>query len=1006
MQSLTFYILLSNSLKPKQMTRIFLLSLCLMYSASSCVEKASAQLPVTSGIPVLKVIVDTSTVALQITKLDVEIKITGNIATTIFDITYYNDTDEVLEGEFDFPLADGQSICRYALDINGVLREGVVVEKAKARVAYESTVRRKVDPGLVEKTKGNTFRTRIYPIPAKGYKRVLIGIEQTLVSEKGGLLYRLPLVSEQVIKEFKITAVVFTSGDKPAFQNNTLPGFDFDKNDEGWTAHFNAAGFAANNSIEILLAENKEARFYTEKFEGQTYFYAHIPAEADYRDKKNPSTITILWDVSASAEKRNIKKELELMSMYIKGLNDVTVNLVPFNITTLPQERFIIKNGNTGELAKRLESFSFDGGTQLGIINLTQIPGEEILLFSDGLSTFGKKEILLSNIPVTTVSSSPVADYAYLKFIALQTHGRFINLNETTTENALNEMAKEPLQFINATYNNAEITEFFSQVNTQLQNGFSFAGILKKGPASVMLNFGYGNKITGSKTIVIKEDATAADNIKRIWANTKIARLELEYEKNKADITKLGKQFSIVTQNTSLLVLDRVEDYVEHDIVPPAELRKEYYTLLKEKLKIKTDEKAVAFEEAVTAMNDMKDWYKQKKQVTAKDDIVFTVPNSTQLLSSSVGSVQYAYTDSTTATTSGLNYTTASANSETQAMALTTTDANQDRYAPPALVNDAAVKAEEAMPGELVPNIQLKAWKADAVYLKELDKATPSKYYETYLSLKKYYPDQPSFYVDVARYLFQKNNKQLALQVLSNVTEMKLENPELLRTVANQLVEFGETALAVEVFKEVLSIREEEPQAYRDLALAYNEAGKYQEAVELLYKVVLGNWDIRFNGIKPITLNEMNAIISGHRGQLDLSGIDKKLLQSMPLDVRIVIGWSSNDSDIDLWITDPAKEKCYYQNATTSSGGRMSDDATQGYGPEEFILKKAAKGNYIIEVNLYGDSRQTLGGPITIQAELFTNFGKPTQKREVINCRVTSDKEVIKIGTLKFDNSL
>ena len=80
-----------------------------------------------------------------------------------------------------------------------------MVEKAKARVAYENTIRQKIDPGLVEKTKGNNFRTRIYPIPAKGYKRVLIGIEQTLVWEKGGLLYRLPLTSEQVIKEFKIT---------------------------------------------------------------------------------------------------------------------------------------------------------------------------------------------------------------------------------------------------------------------------------------------------------------------------------------------------------------------------------------------------------------------------------------------------------------------------------------------------------------------------------------------------------------------------------------------------------------------------------------------------------------------------------------------------------------------------------------------------------------------------------------------------------------------------------
>ncbi|MBK8786660.1 MAG: hypothetical protein IPN43_09265 [Chitinophagaceae bacterium] len=373
------------------MLRIISLCLCMLYSMPSCVKKASAQSPITSAIPVLKVLVDTSMIALQIAKLDVDIKVTGNIATTVFDIMYYNATDKVLEGEFDFPMADGQNISRYALDINGVLREGVVVEKAKARVAYESTVRRKVDPGLVEKTKGNNFRTRIYPIPAKGYKRVLIGVEQTLISENGGLLYRLPLMSEQVIKDFKITAVVFNPDGKPVLQNNTLPGFDFSKKSDNWGAQFNTTDFTANNMVEILLAENKEGQFYTEKFEGQTYFYGHLPAAAAYRDKQYPASVTLLWDISSSAEKRNIKKELDLLAMYLKRLNNVTVNLVPFNISTLTQERFDIKNGNTTELVKRLVYFSFDGGTQLGSIDLTQIRDAEILLFSDGLSTFGKK---------------------------------------------------------------------------------------------------------------------------------------------------------------------------------------------------------------------------------------------------------------------------------------------------------------------------------------------------------------------------------------------------------------------------------------------------------------------------------------------------------------------------------------------------------------------------------------------------------------------------------------
>jgi uncharacterized protein YfaP (DUF2135 family) len=122
----------------------------------------------------------------------------------------------------------------------------------------------------------------------------------------------------------------------------------------------------------------------------------------------------------------------------------------------------------------------------------------------------------------------------------------------------------------------------------------------------------------------------------------------------------------------------------------------------------------------------------------------------------------------------------------------------------------------------------------------------------------------------------------------------------------------------------------------------------------------------------------------------------------MPVDIRIVIGWSSDNSDVDLWVTDPRTEKCLYSHNETEIGGRMSQDVTGGYGPEEFCLRRAWKGKYKVEVNLFGETRQTTGGPIAIKADLFTDFGKSTQKRETINFRVKTNKEVVELGTLKF----
>jgi tetratricopeptide (TPR) repeat protein len=299
-------------------------------------------------------------------------------------------------------------------------------------------------------------------------------------------------------------------------------------------------------------------------------------------------------------------------------------------------------------------------------------------------------------------------------------------------------------------------------------------------------------------------------------------------------------------------------------------------------------------------------------------------------------------------------------------------------------------------------SIVLNAWKADADYLQVLERTPAKDRLRRYRQLKKEYPNHPSFFVDVARLFYGEGDRGAALRILSNVVELRLEDPELLRLVAYQLLEMQERELAIETFKEILSIREEEPHSYRDLALAYNEAGNHSEAVRLLYEVVLGEWDDRFEGIRGVALNELNAIISSRKGALDCSAIDPVFIYPMPVDIRIVIGWNSNDSDMDLWVTDPKGEKCAYDHARTAIGGKISEDMTGGYGPEEYTLKAAVDGEYVVEANLYGDSRQTLGGPTTITAELFTGFGTPAQKRQVINFQVTTDKEVVRIGSLRF----
>jgi hypothetical protein len=177
-------------------------------------------------------------------------------------------------------------------------------------------------------------------------------------------------------------------------------------------------------------------------------------------------------------------------------------------------------------------------------------------------------------------------------------------------------------------------------------------------------------------------------------------------------------------------------------------------------------------------------------------------------------------------------------------------------------------------------------------------------------------------------------------------------------------------------------------QSYRDYALALADNGQYQNALDNLYKVLTQSYNAqiadRDQGIEEIVISEINNLIAKHGNNLSTKGIDKRLIQPLPVDVRVVLNWNKNDTDIDLWLTDPTGEKGFYGNSRTKIGGRISNDFTSGYGPEQFMIKKAIKGKYKIEVNYYGDRQINISGPTTVTAEIYTRYATGKQQRKVI----------------------
>ncbi len=956
------------------------------------------------------------TYPLKLSNLKINTKIIGNVAKTEIEFKFFNSLDKIIQGDFIFPLNENDSVYKFGLDINGEIREGVIVEKNKGQEVFESVVRKNIDPGLLEKTIGNNYKTHIYPIPAKGYKTVIIGYEHELVNKDKNYLYSIPFKFDNKIDLFSLNIETLNQNIEPVLSKNELINVKFTKKDNSYILNYTNENFSLNNLDFLIPKIENDSKLIVEYDETtkNNYFYVNFTPHVLTKEKTFPKKLCIFFDSSLSAMNRDINKEIELLSNYAKKLNNFTVEFAQFGNVVEPSDSFVVKNGDIANITKKIKDIKYDGGTQLGAINFNNYKCDEIILSTDGISNFGDNEIKVSKTPVIVINSSKSAEHSYLKYISQKTNGIYINLNNLSIEEALIKLSVNNYGFISYEFNKGDIEEIYPSLPTNITKDFSFAGILLKDSVKIKVNFGFGNNVVYSDVFEInKKNLTSSEIAKRFYAKKKIAELETEYEKNKEEILKLGQKFGIVTRNTSLIILENIEDYIKYKIIPPKSLQEQYFAVIEaEKTELKESE-AEHIEQVVEKFNTVKEWWNTKFSQKNPNIEEETVSGTGDLESETVT----LHGTGTASGGSGQSYGYSSGNGGSIAkraeikleiksaeVSVSKEEASSDKNKKDDKISSSKspIKEEEENNIEESSEIALQEWNPDTPYLTELKKGNTNTYYEIYLKQRESNLNSSAFYLDVADFFVEKKQLNKALKILSNIAEMEIENHQLLRILGHRLNQLKLHKLALYIFKDVLELRKEEPQSYRDLGLTYYLNKEYQQAIDTLYEVIRKSWDDRFADIDLITILEINNIIATSPVKLNLKNIDLRLIKNMPVDVRVVLNWDADNSDMDLWVTDPYGIKCDYSNNKTEIGGYLSDDFTQGYGPEMFMLKKAVGGKYQIEVNYYGNHQQILSGSTTIQIDLYLNYGKANQTKKSITMRLKDEQEVIKVGEFKI----
>ncbi|HPD16779.1 MAG TPA: VIT domain-containing protein [Planctomycetota bacterium] len=973
--------------------------------------------------------------ALRITKLTVESRIFGYLAETKMTMTFLNPHERVLEGDLYFPLPEGSTVSGYALDIAGSMVDGVVVEKEKGRTVYEKIVRQGIDPGLVEWTKGNNFKTRVFPIPAKGTRTVRVDYVAELVDKAGSAAYHLPLAFKEKLDEFALRIEVVKGAAEPKATGGPS-GLQFSKFQDTYLAESKGKDVALDSDLVVALPDVAKQAVLVEKApDGQVYFcineFPAVQAPGDTL-RPAPGRVAVLWDASASRAKADHAREFEILIAYLGSLPKTpAIDLIVFRHEAEPPKRL----GGVDALLAELKSVVYDGGTQIGSIALP--PGDQpdlCLLFTDGISNFGKEEPTGIQCPLYIFNGQATANHAFLRYLALATGGEYFNLAKLDNKAIVPNIGNAAFAFLSATTDGASVEETFPRLTQPVHGRFTLAGKLKGETGKVTLAYGAGGKPSArSVHTVLRSQAVEGNLLRRLWAQKKVADLEVFLKRNESEIVAVGKQYEIVTPYTSLIVLDSLEQYVQHRILPPKSLPKvrEQYIEIVEKQRLADEKSKEQKLAAIVALwNERVKWWETEFRYPAN----------------------FRYKEQETKDEAPARGGAGAPPAE-GAPAPAARDPHGARPAAPATTGRPMADADDApvqgaaRGGELLsrleakrngaaderstaPAIAIKAWDPKTPYIEAIRRAKPDEAFAAYLKQRDEYGTSPAFFLDCANHFLAAKQEATALQVLSNVAELELENAALVRVLAHRLAQLDglrNLELASMLFEEALRMRPEEPQSWRDLALVlarradalskipYKKrsvdqaerdkaeiAALYSRAIELLYHVVLNTWD-RFEQIELIALMELNALLPKAKAAgIEKPNVDPRLVKLLDVDVRIILTWDADNTDMDLHVVEPSGERAFYGHQRTTIGGNVSRDFTQGYGPEEYLLKKAMPGMYTIQANYYGSSAAQLIGAVTLQVDVFTNYGRPNEQRKSLTLRLTEKKETFTVGQIEF----
>ncbi len=563
---------------------------------------------------------------LQIASQEVRIAIRDGIAQTIVDQRFFNPSSQPLEGWYWFTIPEGASVERFALEVNGRLVDGEMVERKQAAAAYEEAIRRAFDPALLEWIDGRTFRARIFPIPATGERRVVLSYTEMLPLTDGVYRYVYPMGggAEAPIAEFALDVNLGEEGEKLDISTLQEARVEHDRT----RISMRRSGFVPRSDF-LLELKPREA---PEPLRAMRYEL--IEKEADYvmiryspdvdwmQLKQIPGDVVVVLDTSAGGDDSARQVRSDAVEAILRALSDgdrfavVAADLIP-RVVYPSKGLAPADEKNVSAAVEGLAEVASAGATDLGemfsvafdLLHEAEQPA--VVYIGDGRATVGetssqevtgrlRRALGDSKARLFTIGVGEDAAHPLLEQLARVGGGRMFRID--TAE----QTVQEALRFVGMV-KTPTITELAIDAGNGLDQVFSTAaGKISEGDEVILTARTHNAlpdeiRVTGRLggepfTKVYKTSVETGDEfayIPSLWARQYLDRLAGDGpEENRGRIISLGLSHALMTPFTSFLVLESDEAYERQGI--PRRRRGRWSGFFK----VSEDSKVAALDEA------------------------------------------------------------------------------------------------------------------------------------------------------------------------------------------------------------------------------------------------------------------------------------------------------------------------------------------------------------------------------------------------------------------------